>query len=126
MAKFRWEHGIQEHHLPITDDFMRLASYTKHDENIMDLITKQATTQTFQEKAILYTSVEDAAPGHDWDHELVVRIARGGELLADFLARHWSHKGVMVFSDEDMMSIVCEGCDETLQLKKSSLVKLED
>ncbi len=129
MAKFRWEHGIQEHRLPLTEDLLRLIGINEHDENIQDTITKQATTLPFDRKAILHVGIAQATYPHpdDPEHDLAVKIARGGELLGDFYARHFQCD-VLSYGcvDDNMISIRCYNHEEALTLSKESLVQLED
>ena len=130
MAKYGWEHGIETHRLPLTEDLMRLLDIAQHDENIHDTITKQATTLAFDVGTILDISMEPTeASDHllPWEHDLVVTIARGGELLGDFYARHFMHEKIEVFSDRvDSVEISCVECDVSLYLSKESLIKLKD
>ena len=128
MDKFRWEHGIQTHRLPLTDDLMRLIGINQDDENIQDTITKQATTLLFDRRAILHVGIAPSSGmNFDWEHDLEVRIARGGELLGDFFSRHWMHP-VVIRRPNKLKNIIirCDDCEEALELSKESLVKLED
>jgi len=128
--KFQWEHGLEIHRIPLTDALMRLIDVAKDDENIEDLAAKQSTTIRYDTRAILSIGVAESEikrmVAADWDNDLVVTIARAGELISDFLARHFKHSINFSMGKNPDVLFSCWDCDEALTLCRESLMTLED